>query len=59
MRSFLGERVRGFKDHIGSQWGGQDEPKKDRIIYVYLVFPNKKCFETGQWERASGSQSSQ
>ena len=33
MRSFWGEGGRSSKDHIGSQGGGQDGPKKDHIIF--------------------------
>ena len=33
MRSFGGEGGRSSKDHIGSQGGGQDGPKKDHLIF--------------------------
>ena len=33
MQSFWGEGGRSLKDHIGPQGGGQDGPKKDRIIF--------------------------
>ena len=39
MRSFGGEGGRSLKDHIGSQGGGQDRPKKDHIIFILPYWP--------------------
>ena len=46
MRSFGGEGGRSPKDHIGSQGGGQDGPKKDRIIFERsLILVNLISFD--------------
>ena len=41
MRSFGGEGGGSLKDHIGSRGGGQDGPKKDRIIFERSLIVNE------------------